>query len=174
MQCLLYDQWKKGFVFGLQLIISSFLLQTHGVLNAVSWGILMPMGAMIARYVKVFKVANPAWFYMHIACQVTAYGVGVAGWGTGLKLGSDSVGIKYTTHRNIGITLFALGTLQVQHTTTTCGLSKSVYHRLLIFKCLTTRIQEVFLTKRLILFNCLKDTEITTKRSNPKHPLRAV
>nr|GEU71557.1 cytochrome b561 and DOMON domain-containing protein At5g35735-like [Tanacetum cinerariifolium] len=86
---------------------------THGVLNAVSWGILMPMGAMIARYVKVFKVANPAWFYMHIACQVTAYGVGVAGWGTGLKLGSDSEGVKYTSHRNIGMALFSLGTLQL-------------------------------------------------------------
>ncbi|KAK9077395.1 hypothetical protein SSX86_005732 [Deinandra increscens subsp. villosa] len=86
---------------------------THGVLNAVSWGILMPMGAMFARYLKVFKVAHPAWFYIHIACQVTAYGVGVAGWATGLKLGSDSKTLKYTTHRNIGITLFALGTLQV-------------------------------------------------------------
>ncbi|KAK1418161.1 hypothetical protein QVD17_27300 [Tagetes erecta] len=86
---------------------------THGVLNAVSWGVLMPMGAMIARYLKVFKVAHPAWFYIHVVCQVTAYGVGVAGWATGLKLGSDSVGIKYTTHRNIGIALFTLGTLQV-------------------------------------------------------------
>ncbi|KAI3804905.1 hypothetical protein L1987_26784 [Smallanthus sonchifolius] len=86
---------------------------THGVLNAVSWGVLMPMGAMVARYLKVFKVAHPAWFYIHVACQATAYGVGVAGWGTGLKLGSDSEGIKYTTHRNIGITLFVLGTLQV-------------------------------------------------------------
>ena len=77
------------------------------------------MRAMIARYVKVFKVANPAWFYMHIACQATAYGVGVGigSWGTGLKLRSDFVGIKYTTHRNIRITLFALGTLQVQVTT---------------------------------------------------------
>ncbi|KAK9074087.1 hypothetical protein SSX86_006684 [Deinandra increscens subsp. villosa] len=86
---------------------------THGVLNAVSWGILMPMGAMVARYLKVFKVAHPAWFYIHVACQVTAYGVGIAGWATGLKLGSDSVGIKYTTHRNIGITLFVFATLQV-------------------------------------------------------------
>lgn len=73
----------------------------------------MPMGAMVARYLKVFKVAHPAWFYIHIAIQASAYSVGVAGWGTGLKLGSDSVGIKYTTHRNIGITLFVLGTLQV-------------------------------------------------------------
>ncbi|MCD9645394.1 hypothetical protein HAX54_034271 [Datura stramonium] len=85
----------------------------HGVLNAVSWGVLMPMGAIFARYLKVFKSANPAWFYLHAACQTSAYAVGVAGWGTGLKLGSDSAGIKYTTHRNIGITLFCLGTLQV-------------------------------------------------------------
>ncbi|KAI3826626.1 hypothetical protein L1987_00675 [Smallanthus sonchifolius] len=54
------------------------------------------MGAMV----------DPAWFYIHVDCQTIAYGVGVAGWGTGLKLGSDSEGIKYTTHRNIGITLF--------------------------------------------------------------------
>ncbi|KAH0674823.1 hypothetical protein KY290_025254 [Solanum tuberosum] len=85
----------------------------HGVLNAVSWGVLMPMGAIFARYLKVFKSANPAWFYLHAGCQTVAYAVGVAGWGTGLKLGSDSVGIRFDTHRNIGITLFCLGTLQV-------------------------------------------------------------
>lgn len=83
------------------------------MLNVVSWGILMPLGAMAARYLKVFKSANPAWFYLHVTCQASAYIVGVAGWGTGMKLGSDSVGIKQTTHRNIGIALFALGTLQV-------------------------------------------------------------
>lgn len=75
------------------------------------------MGAMVARYLKVFKVANHAWFYIHVACQVTAYGVGIAGWATGLKLRSDSEGIKYTTHRNIGITLFTLGTLPYRYNT---------------------------------------------------------
>ncbi|XP_061344339.1 cytochrome b561 and DOMON domain-containing protein At4g17280-like [Gastrolobium bilobum] len=85
----------------------------HGVLNAVSWGILMPLGAIIARYLKVFKSADPAWFYLHVTCQTAAYIIGVAGWGTGLKLGSDSVGIEYSTHRTLGIILFCLGTLQV-------------------------------------------------------------
>ncbi|KAF5197623.1 Cytochrome b561 and domon domain-containing protein [Thalictrum thalictroides] len=85
----------------------------HGVLNAVSWGTLMPLGAIIARYLKVAKSADPAWFYLHIACQTTAYSVGVAGWATGLKLGSDSVGIQHNSHRNLGIALFVLGTLQV-------------------------------------------------------------
>ncbi|KAK6917846.1 Cytochrome b561/ferric reductase transmembrane [Dillenia turbinata] len=85
----------------------------HGVLNALSWGTLMPIGAIIARYMKVFKSADPAWFYLHVACQSSAYIIGVAGWGTGLKLGSETPGLQYTTHRNIGITLFVLGTLQV-------------------------------------------------------------
>ncbi|XP_042520865.1 cytochrome b561 and DOMON domain-containing protein At5g47530-like [Macadamia integrifolia] len=85
----------------------------HGVLSAVSWGILMPIGVIIARYLKVFKSADPAWFYLHIACQSSAYIVGVAGWGLGLKLGSESSGIQYDSHRNIGITLFVFATLQV-------------------------------------------------------------
>ncbi|XP_020248750.1 cytochrome b561 and DOMON domain-containing protein At3g25290-like [Asparagus officinalis] len=85
----------------------------HGVLNAVSWGILLPIGAIIARYLKTFKSADPAWFYLHVSCQIIGYGVGVAGWATGLNLGSKSKGIVYSTHRNIGITLFSLGTLQL-------------------------------------------------------------
>ncbi|KAK4437423.1 cytochrome and DOMON domain-containing protein [Sesamum alatum] len=85
----------------------------HGVLNVVSWGIMMPIGAMAARYLKVFKMANPARFYLHVTCQSTAYIVGVAGWSLGLKLGHDSPGVQQTAHRNIGITLFVLATLQV-------------------------------------------------------------
>ncbi|KAK6932834.1 Cytochrome b561/ferric reductase transmembrane, partial [Dillenia turbinata] len=85
----------------------------HGVLNALSWGTLMPIGAIIARYMRVFKSADPAWFYLHVACQSSAYIIGVAGWGTGLRLGSETPGLQYTAHRNIGMTLFILGTLQV-------------------------------------------------------------
>lgn len=83
------------------------------MLNVVSWGILLPIGAITARYLKVFKSADPAWFYLHVFCQSSAYIVGVAGWGTGLKLGSESAGIQYNTHRTIGIVLFCIGTLQV-------------------------------------------------------------
>ncbi|GER53089.1 auxin-responsive family protein [Striga asiatica] len=85
----------------------------HGVLNAVSWGIMFPIGIIIARYLRVFPSADPAWFYLHISCQISAYAIGVAGWGTGLKLGSESNGVTYSTHRNIGITLFTLATVQI-------------------------------------------------------------
>ncbi|WOK95466.1 hypothetical protein Cni_G04173 [Canna indica] len=85
----------------------------HGILNAISWGALMPLGAIIARYVKVFKSADPAWFYLHVTCQFSAYIIGVAGWGLGLKLGSESIGITYHEHRDIAIALFCLATVQV-------------------------------------------------------------
>ncbi|TVU10119.1 hypothetical protein EJB05_43628 [Eragrostis curvula] len=85
----------------------------HGLLNAVSWGVLLPMGAIFARYLKTFKSADPAWFYLHVTCQLIGYAVGVAGWATGINLGNESEGVTYTTHRNIGIAVFALGTLQV-------------------------------------------------------------
>ncbi|KAJ8646216.1 hypothetical protein MRB53_007964 [Persea americana] len=85
----------------------------HGVLNAVSWGILMPFGVIFSRYLKTFKSADPAWFYLHASCQFSAYVIGVAGWATGLQLGKKSEGITYTGHRYIGIALFCLASLQV-------------------------------------------------------------
>ncbi|GER52871.1 auxin-responsive family protein, partial [Striga asiatica] len=85
----------------------------HGVLNAISWGLLLPIGAIFARYLKVFPWADPAWFYLHATCQTSAYIIGVAGWATGLRLGSQSSGVQYTAHRIIGIVIFCLGTLQV-------------------------------------------------------------
>lgn len=85
----------------------------HGVLNAVGWGILLPMGAIFARYLKAFRSADPAWFYLHVACQLTGYAVGVSGWATGINLGNESVGVTYALHRNIGIAAFALATLQI-------------------------------------------------------------
>ncbi|XP_020093344.1 cytochrome b561 and DOMON domain-containing protein At3g07570-like isoform X2 [Ananas comosus] len=84
-----------------------------GVLNAMSWGLLFPLGVIMARYLRVFKSADPAWFYLHIACQCSDYVLSVAGWGLGPKLGSESKGITYYAHRDIGIALFCFATLQV-------------------------------------------------------------
>lgn len=81
----------------------------------MGWGVLIPTGAIIARYLRTFKSADPAWFYLHVACQLSGYSVGVAGWATGLKLGKDSEGVQHTAHRNIGIALFCVATLQVGH-----------------------------------------------------------
>lgn len=85
----------------------------HGVINVVGWGILMPVGAMIARYLRMFESANPAWFYMHVFCQSSGYILGVSGWATGLKLLKHSRHIVRKLHGRIGIAMFCLATLQV-------------------------------------------------------------
>ncbi|KAL8525984.1 hypothetical protein ACS0TY_015272 [Phlomoides rotata] len=71
------------------------------------------IGIIIARYLRAFPSADPAWFYFHVSCQILAYVVGVAGTGTGLKLGIQSKGVTQYFHRNVGATLFVLATLQV-------------------------------------------------------------
>ena len=86
-------------------------MQRHAILNTIGWGILLPLGAIAARYLKPFT--DPAWFYVHVLVQSIGYIVGVAGWSTGLVLGNYSVGVVYRKHRFIGIALFAISTLQV-------------------------------------------------------------
>ncbi|KAG6791147.1 hypothetical protein POTOM_000259 [Populus tomentosa] len=93
---------------------SSTLRNIHGILNTVSWGILMPIGAVIARYLKRFEAADPLWFYLHVSCQLLAYILGgLAGFGSGIFLGARSHGIEHSSHKIIGIVLFCLATAQV-------------------------------------------------------------
>ncbi|PIA32222.1 hypothetical protein AQUCO_04500074v1 [Aquilegia coerulea] len=94
---------------------SRFIMRNfHGILNAVSWGFLYPLGIFIARYMRVFPSLEKAWFNLHIACQLLAFVIGVFGGGaTGIILGSQSQGIQHNDHRNIGIVLFIFATLQI-------------------------------------------------------------
>ncbi|XP_044982001.1 cytochrome b561 and DOMON domain-containing protein At4g12980-like [Hordeum vulgare subsp. vulgare] len=106
---------KLNLVTGAATRGSSNLLKkkTHGILNAVSWGILLPIGGIVARYLKTFKSAEPAWLYLHIACQLMAYMMGLCGFPIGIDLGNLSKGITYLSHRNMGIVVLAIGTLQI-------------------------------------------------------------
>ncbi|KAH8480151.1 hypothetical protein H0E87_030405 [Populus deltoides] len=93
---------------------STTLKNVHGILNTVSWGILMPVGAVIARYLKRFESAGPLWFYLHVTVQLLAYILGgLSGFGTGIFLGIRSHGIEHSCHKIIGIVLFCLATAQV-------------------------------------------------------------
>ncbi|KAH9322436.1 hypothetical protein KI387_017075, partial [Taxus chinensis] len=89
------------------------LKNRHGVLNVVGWSIMLPIGIIIARYLRCIESADPSWFYLHVFCQVSGFVLGVAGWATGLKLGSYSKGIVYSQHRNLGIAIFAICTVQM-------------------------------------------------------------
>lgn len=84
------------------------------MLNTVVWGILLPLGVMSARYLKV--LADPVSFYLHLLCQCSGYVIRVSGWGTGIKLGNDSPGMVHHKHRSIVIALFVFESLQVLET----------------------------------------------------------
>ncbi|BBN02509.1 hypothetical protein MPTK1_2g15890 [Marchantia polymorpha subsp. ruderalis] len=86
------------------------LKNNHGIVNVVAWGILFPVGIMSTRYIRPFT--ESIWFYMHVSCQVLGYVLGVIGFGMGIKLQQDSGAIRYK-HRNLGVVMFALATLQV-------------------------------------------------------------
>lgn len=87
----------------------SRLRKSHGLLNMVSWGILVIVGAMVARY---FRDMDPLWFYAHAAIQSAAYVIGLIGIITGLIL-EDRISAHVSTHKGLGIFIFVLGCLQV-------------------------------------------------------------
>ncbi|TKY47014.1 integral to membrane [Spatholobus suberectus] len=95
---LVNHAWQEGLV--------------HGILNTVSWGILMPIGVILARYLKVFDGLGPIWFHLHRSCQSLAFLIGIAGFGTGLYMGNH-YGVHHTPHRCVGITLMCLAFTQV-------------------------------------------------------------
>lgn len=88
-------------------------VQNHGIISAVAWGLLLPLGVMAARYIRPFSGSNPAWFYIHVTCQCLGYIFGVIAWALGMRLHSLNEGAIPTKHRNLGISIFALATLQV-------------------------------------------------------------
>ncbi|KAK7333378.1 hypothetical protein VNO80_30146 [Phaseolus coccineus] len=86
--------------------------KVHGILNTVSWGIMMPIGVMMGRYLKVVDGLGSTWFHLHRACQSLAFLIGIVGFGTGLYIGNHS-GVHHAPHRCVGITLMCLASAQV-------------------------------------------------------------
>ncbi|KAL2508130.1 Cytochrome [Forsythia ovata] len=85
------------------------LKRSHGILNMLGWGILMPIGAMVARYMRQW---DPIWFYSHSIIQSFGFIFGVAGVICGLVL-EDRLQANVNKHKGLGIFILALGCLQV-------------------------------------------------------------
>lgn len=87
----------------------SDLKRLHGILNAVGWGILLPIGAMIARYLKH---VGRLWFYSHSIIQIVGFILGTSGVIAGLIL-NDRIDVNVAKHKAIGLIVITLGCLQV-------------------------------------------------------------
>lgn len=88
----------------------SKLKKTHGLMNMFGWGIIIIIGAIVARHMKQW---DPTWFYTHIALQITGFLLGLTGIICGLVLENRTNASNVSTHKALGITILVMGILQV-------------------------------------------------------------
>uniref|UniRef100_A0A0E0HBD5 Cytochrome b561 and DOMON domain-containing protein n=1 Tax=Oryza nivara TaxID=4536 RepID=A0A0E0HBD5_ORYNI len=85
------------------------LKRNHGAFAIFGWGVLVPLGAIAARYLRH---KDPLWYYLHVLVQFLGYIIGFAGVVSGIAL-YNRTHSNFTTHRSLGISVLALGSLQV-------------------------------------------------------------
>ncbi|THU43993.1 hypothetical protein C4D60_Mb02t02690 [Musa balbisiana] len=87
------------------------LAKKHALLTILGWGILLPIGAATARFLKHH---DQFWFYSHVLVQGVAFVVGVIGVLAGFKLEHNlGDGRDVDAHKTLGIFVLAFGSLQV-------------------------------------------------------------
>ncbi|XP_060174302.1 cytochrome b561 and DOMON domain-containing protein At5g47530-like [Lycium barbarum] len=87
----------------------------HGVLNIIGWGVILPIGVIIARYFKkgpIYWNEHDQWKHAHKVCQTCGYIIGATGWALGLWLGTSSKYYSFPKHGAFGISIFTFATLQ--------------------------------------------------------------
>ncbi|CAI0383581.1 unnamed protein product [Linum tenue] len=126
------------------------LKMVHGIMNAISWGVMLPSGAVTARYFRHIQSLGPAWFYIHAGVQLSAFFLGTVGFAIGLKLGNSSPGVTYGLHRKLGIAAFCLGGLQTlallfrPKTTNKYRKYWKSYHHFVGYACVVIGVVNVF------------------------------
>ncbi|GKV18394.1 hypothetical protein SLEP1_g28788 [Rubroshorea leprosula] len=122
----------------------------HGILNAFSWGILLPIGAVTARYLRHVQSLGPTWFYIHSGIQLSAFFLGTVGFAIGIRLGELSPGVVYGLHRKLGFAAFCLGALQTlallfrPKTTNKFRKYWKSYHHFVGYSCVVLGVVNVF------------------------------
>ncbi|MEP3276418.1 MAG: cytochrome b561 domain-containing protein [Stappiaceae bacterium] len=93
------------------------LVSWHGRLMVLAWGILVPLGILIARFFKVVpgqdwpnRLDNPAWWHAHRVCQWSAFGLSVVA--VGLILAAPSLHDR-SVHAVFGWIVLSLLIVQV-------------------------------------------------------------
>ncbi|KAJ3670745.1 hypothetical protein LUZ60_008171 [Juncus effusus] len=85
------------------------LKRSHGALAIFGWGVLAPIGSIIARYCRRW---DPLWFYLHVGIQFVAFIIGLAAVVAGVAL-YNKLHVNVAAHRGLGIFILVLGILQV-------------------------------------------------------------
>ena len=83
--------------------------KNHGVLGTLAWGLFLPIGAIVARYLKH---KDPLWYYLHAGVQFLGFLLGLANVVLGQQL-YNKIDANIPSHRGIGIFALTLSILQV-------------------------------------------------------------
>lgn len=85
--------------------------QAHGSLMMISWGLLLPSGAIIARF---YKHKGPLWFKIHRICQSVGLTLAIVGFAIALKNfdALSQTGHIGMYHGIMGIIVMSIGVLQ--------------------------------------------------------------
>lgn len=83
--------------------------KTHGALSVIGWGLFLPYGAILARYLKH---KDPLWFYLHVVIQFLSFFIGLAAVVVGVSL-NNRLHADIQAHKTIGIFVLVLTILQV-------------------------------------------------------------
>ncbi|KAJ3678183.1 hypothetical protein LUZ60_001986 [Juncus effusus] len=86
--------------------------KSHGILVGLGWAILLPIGIILARYLKRYE---RHWLHAHISVQVIGFVLGMVGIIIGFCLHQVNVS-NMDTHKGIGIAVLIMGVLQVMST----------------------------------------------------------
>ncbi|XVE73714.1 hypothetical protein DITRI_Ditri11bG0140800 [Diplodiscus trichospermus] len=83
--------------------------KNHGVLGIMGWGLILPAGAIVARYLKH---KDPLWYYLHAGIQFVGFILGLAAVLLGIQL-YRNINADIPAHRGIGIFVLVLSILQI-------------------------------------------------------------
>lgn len=83
--------------------------KTHGVLALLGWGLVLPVGAIIARYLRHM---DPLWYYFHVVLQFMGFLIVVAAVAVG-RLLYGRLHANVPAHKGIGFFALVLSILQV-------------------------------------------------------------
>ncbi|XVF73030.1 hypothetical protein PTKIN_Ptkin12aG0168800 [Pterospermum kingtungense] len=83
--------------------------KNHGILGIMGWGLFLPTGAIVARYLKH---KDPLWYYLHAGIQFLGFILGLAAVVLGVQV-YKTMNADVPAHRGIGIFALVLSILQV-------------------------------------------------------------
>lgn len=83
--------------------------RSHGVLGVIGWGLILPVGAMVARFLRH---REPLWYYLHTLIQFSGFLIVIAGVVVGQAL-YNNIHADVAAHRGIGYFALTLSILQV-------------------------------------------------------------